>query len=591
MSRQVKPTLDPVQSDETPEVPPRRRFIGTTSSLVAAGALTGLSAQAEATDLWSRGNGHGSLDESLKARTLRLRTERAIANHQVPIPRHQDNDDEERYPNLIGTDTRGLPHNARGEVDLAAWATLKQAVTTRTVADFEKVKLGGVRKLVNPLGTLGLNLTGLASNQIAVPSAPALASAERASDAVEIYWQSLLREVPFHDYRADTSHALLRAAAAEISQLPGYVGPRNAAGQVTPDLLFRGTARYLDRSDGSGRTARTVVPPGVAVGPYISQFLLLDVPYGVSFASALIRTQTPANEFLSQPAEWLAIQNGQNPTRSVAFDNTLRYLSTGRDLAEVARGSAGAGAALQILSTARSSNPLRAGGIGAALSPTNPYLQTVTTSASAAGSFAAAYLQGLLPLGVSRGIRAAYWLKWFVHRTLRPEAYGGLVHQRLANQVGYPLHASILQSEAVSRSRQKHGTFLLSHAYPEGAPIHSSYPGGASVSASVQVTLLKAFFDENTPIPNPVQPDPLDPTKLIPYTGPTLTVGGELNKLATNLGVGRNWAGIHWRSDAAASLALGEEVAISLLRDEKRTFAEPFEGFRFTRFDGSTVVI
>ena len=46
------------------------------------------------------------------------------------------------------------------------------------------------------------------------------------------------------------------------------------------------------------------------------------------------------------PAEWLAIQNGQNPTRSVAFDNTLRYLSTGRDLAEVARGSAGASAAL-----------------------------------------------------------------------------------------------------------------------------------------------------------------------------------------------------------------------------------------------------
>ena len=406
MSRQVKPTLDPVQSDEPQEAPPRRRFIGATSSLVVGGALTGLSAQAEAADLWSRGNGHGSLDESLKARTLRLRTERAIANHQVPLPRHQDNDDEERYPNPIGTDTRGLPHNARGEVDLAAWATLKQAVTTRTAADFEKVKLGGTRKLVNPLGTLGLNLTGLASNQIAVPSAPALASAERASDAVEIYWQSLLREVPFHEYRADTGNALLRAAAAEISQLPGYVGPRNAAGQVTPDLLFRGTARYVDRSDGSGRTARTVVPPGVAIGPYISQFLLLDVPYGVSFASALIRTQTPANEFLNQHAEWLAIQNGQNPTRSVAFDNTLRYLSTGRDLAEVARGSAGAGAALQILSTARSSNPLRVGGIGAALSPTNPYLQTVTTSASAAGSFAAAYLQGLLPLGVSRGIRS-----------------------------------------------------------------------------------------------------------------------------------------------------------------------------------------
>jgi hypothetical protein len=62
-----------------------------------------------------------------------------------------------------------------------------------------------------------------------------------------------------------------------------------------------------------------------------------------------------------------------------------------------------------------------------------------------------------------------------------------------------------------------------------------------------------------------VQPDPLDPTRLVPYSGPPLTVGGELNKLAVNFGFGRNWAGIHWRSDAAASMALGEEVAIGLL--------------------------
>ncbi|XXY28961.1 hypothetical protein WMF15_00950 [Sorangium sp. So ce233] len=84
---------------------------------------------------------------------------------------------------------------------------------------------------------------------------------------------------------------------------------------------------------------------------------------------------------------------------------------------------------------------------------------------------------------------------------------------------------------------------------------------------------------------------PADPTRLVPYSGPPLTVGGELNKLATNYAFGRNWAGIHWRTDAAASLALGEEVAISLLRDERRTFREPFEGFTFTRFDGKRVTV
>jgi hypothetical protein len=102
---------------------------------------------------------------------------------------------------------------------------------------------------------------------------------------------------------------------------------------------------------------------------------------------------------------------------------------------------------------------------------------------------------------------------------------------------------------------------------------------------------LKAFFDESRVIPNPIQPDPVDPTKLVPYSGPPLTVGGELNKLAVNFGFGRNWAGIHWRSDASASMALGEEVAIGMLRDERTTLREPFDGFSFTRFDGSRVTI
>jgi hypothetical protein len=32
-------------------------------------------------------------------------------------------------------------------------------------------------------------------------------------------------------------------------------------------------------------------------------------------------------------------------------------------------------------------------------------------------------------------------------------------------------------------------------------------------------------------------------------------------------------------------------VAIALLQDEKATFAEPFDGFLFTKFDGTEVLI
>jgi hypothetical protein len=179
-----------------------------------------------------------------------------------------------------------------------------------------------------------------------------------------------------------------------------------------------------------------------------------------------------------------------------------------------------------------------------------------------------------------------------VQRVPRPEAYGGLVHNRVAAKVEeYPIHDELLNSQALSRSFSKNGSYLLSHVFPEGAPIHSSYPGGAAQLAAVNVTILKAFFDEDAVIPDPVQPAPKDPARLTPYSGPPLTVGGELNKLAWNYGIGRDWAGIHWRSDFSASLPLGEDVAIAILRDERATYRDAFAGFSFTRFDGTRVTV
>jgi hypothetical protein len=43
---------------------------------------------------------------------------------------------------------------------------------------------------------------------------------------------------------------------------------------------------------------------------------------------------------------------------------------------------------------------------------------------------------------------------------------------------------------------------------------------------------------------------------------PSSTVGGELNKLAANVALGRDTAGVHWRSDGVEGLNLGEGVAV-----------------------------
>ena len=78
---------------------------------------------------------------------------------------------------------------------------------------------------------------------------------------------------------------------------------------------------------------------------------------------------------------------------------------------------------------------------------------------------------------------------------------------------------------------------------------------------------------------------------LIPFTDVALTVGGEVNKLAFNIAMGRNFAGIHYRSDAEVGFRLGEDVAISLLQDWVRTFGEDFTGFQCTLLDGTTITI
>lgn len=41
----------------------------------------------------------------------------------------------------------------------------------------------------------------------------------------------------------------------------------------------------------------------------------------------------------------------------------------------------------------------------------------------------------------------------------------------------------------------------------------------------------------------------------------------ELNKMAANVAIGRNLGGVHYRSDGEQSMLMGEQVAISILRD------------------------
>lgn len=64
-----------------------------------------------------------------------------------------------------------------------------------------------------------------------------------------------------------------------------------------------------------------------------------------------------------------------------------------------------------------------------------------------------------------------------VHRRLRPEEFGGRVHNHKTGAAQYPIHADLLSTSTVLDAvMQTHGSYLLPMAYPDGCPVHPAYP-------------------------------------------------------------------------------------------------------------------
>src|SRR5436305_4980082 len=385
---------------------------------------------------------------------------------------------------------------------------------------------------------------------------------------------ALLRDVNYNDY---ATNPLAAAAAPELSAPSVFNGPKNGTGQVTPQTLFRDTA------------------PGCTVGPYLSQFNILNTPFGAEYVVRQIRTFLPGNDQMTSFPEFLNVQNGGAPSGSLAFDPVRRYIRNARDFAAFVHVDilfqAYFNACLLLIQPPDPSDPLVGGGIGCPLNPGNPYRNNRTQIGF--GTFGPPAIKALMCEVASRALKAQWYQKWFVHRRLRPEAFGGLVHvQKAKNRYPGVLHNDVLNSEAVARVHDKFGTWLHPMAFPEGSPTHPAYGSGHATVAGASITALKALFDENFVIQNPVVASN-DGLAIVPWesTFPALTVGGELNKLASNIATGRNHAGVHWRTDAVNAMRLGEAVAISILQDQKACYNETFHGLTFTKFDGTKVTV
>ncbi|WP_218082173.1 vanadium-dependent haloperoxidase [Anthocerotibacter panamensis] len=555
----------------------RRTFLaGTiTAATAAVGAISAVNAQLI---------GPTTVKQRLKdAQSLRTNTARIESS--APLVPHPTNNDEALYFNKIGSYSKGLPHNALGEVDLNAYNSLSKALSTGAPVDYENIILGtnpSQVRLTDPQNALAFTLEGQDSHNYTMPAPPAFSTIEEAGEMAEVYWMALLKDVPFSEY---TTNPLAAQAAADLRRFPNFIG-------VTPATLFRSPVA------------------GNEVGPYVSQFLLLDLDYGSQQAvPQAINYPTIGLDFMTDYDEWLAIQRGFFPAAEQTYEPELRWLFAGRGLGQWVHidwpYQSTLNACLLLLSyfpEEFSNGP----GASAVIDAGNPYNRTTSRTQRGFNTFGPPHPLNLISKAADLALKAAWFQKWQVHRRLRPEVFAGRVHNQLSGKANYPIHPSMLSSTALplifeynrqqnlQRFGRNEGTWLCPQGFVEGSPTHPAYPSGHATFAAAGATVLKAYFNESFVIPNPVKPTP-DGLGIEPYIvgvdGPALTVGGELNKLAANIALGRPFGGVHWRTDAINGNQLGEDVAITILQDLRGIYNETFRGFSLTRFNGQTITI
>jgi hypothetical protein len=217
--------------------------------------------------------------------------------------------------------------------------------------------------------------------------------------------------------------------------------------------------------------------------------------------------------------------------------------------------------------------------------------------------------------------RAAFTQKYLVARRARPEVMAALIDRakngnaelraRLSDKL-FPADPNDAVNRLLERVRQwnqsRNGgeaNYLLPQMYPEGSPAHPAWTSGHATVAGACVTVIKAIFDDTHAIIDPFQPPPppgQPPPVYHAPNGDILTVGGELDKLASNVSLGRDFGGVHYRTDGEHGILLGEEVAIRYLQDHIREYREHLrkcrdlagrehEGLTLTKRNGQRICI
>ncbi len=562
-------------------------------------------------------------------------------------------DKNKNVPSHIANYTKGLPHDENGLLVRAAdYQQFVRGIDSGDIRDFRDTPLGPEEQDANgkpawksqiaqdgncenpgPVSVRAwesagaghtFDLEGPDAQAVTMPPAPTLDSPELATEMLEVYSMALVRDVPFAQFKQKTEvqDAITRLNdSAWIEQsgdrpLSLEEQSRLRAKPLTQDTVFRGITRGDD------------------VGPYLSQFLLIgntgignaqsvtdgQIAYGAMRMDQRVRVAERCKDYMTTWEAWLDVQNGADLRGFESYDTLTepyRFITTPRDLATYVHYDA--------LYQAYLNACVILLGMGAPFDPGLPFqAEDQFDKQQGFAHFGGPHILTLVTEVATRALKAVRYQKFNVHRRTRPEALGGLLNryfngetqelegmQPLAEAFTSRFRHEIAQhNEAQNRNHSDrhqddnkgfNASYLLPMAFAEGSPMHPAYGAGHGTVAGACVTILKAFFDHGYELPltetsnckelpvayqSSVEGDRLEPV----FLEAPLTVEGELNKLASNIAIGRNWGGVHYFSDYIESIRLGEQIAIGILQEQKLTYGENFS-MTVPLFDGGCIRI
>lgn len=510
-----------------------------------------------------------------------------------------------------------------------------------------------IRGWESPSSGLTFEMHGPDSHSVTMPPAPKLGSNELIFELAEVYWLALLRDVHFNQFQAGSDESTLNDAIAYLNAFPEKGTSRrerrlNSTNQLNAQNIFRGA------TDGDliGPYLSQFLLIG-SPGHENNQDNVTDGLIGFG-ALKIDQKMIPAEFQLDHMTTWnvyLDVQDGANLRGEDKFTNQKRFIKCPRDLATYVHFDALYQAYLNACLILLGFNAPVDQGIAQLNSIFSDRAQELSPDGvgrvDGFALFGPAHILNLVTEVSTRALKAVRYQKFNVHCRLRPEALAGWMEainsgtnikdifevKQMYDALSQILGGVNLFADLKAHNKEQNSptkfaqrpyviqpdlgqeNVLLPMAFPEGSPMHPAYGAGHATVAGACVTILKAFFDTDAVIgrthdgeikitslndytANNYSPvafvanndgTSLDNSEAVNLNSP-LTVGDELNKIAANISIGRNMAGVHYYSDYIDSLIMGEKIAIGMLLEQSFAYEIYPEricpGFSLTTFLG-----